>query len=100
LVFEAYRAGDGAAEAILQNNMRAVANLIEGAARRLPRRKEIPVVLCGGLTRDSDILLPLLTEALAHSDNHYYIRLCDRTMAQGALILAGLHQRKGEESLC
>ena len=96
LVFEAYRAEDWAAIEILRKNMQAIAQLIEGAASRLPHLEEIPVVLCGGLTRDSDILLPLLTEALQESQRTYTLRLCTRSMARGALIMAGMNDEKGE----
>ena len=94
LVFEAYRAEDWAAKEILQK--RSIARLIEGAASRLPHLREIPVVLCGGLTYHSDILLPLLREALMPDEKRYVLRLCERSMAQGALILAGMNHQKGE----
>lgn len=98
LVFEAYRAQDWAAKEILQSNMRAVARLIQGAASRLPHLREIPVVLCGGLTCQGELLLPLLQEALPSDGRCYSIRLCERSMARGALILAGMNDKdkKGE----
>lgn len=94
LVFEAYRLGDHAAQEILRKNMQSIAQLIEGAAMRLPHLEEIPVVLCGGLTRDHDILIPLLTEALKEADKTYTLRLCDRSMARGALIMAGMNDER------
>lgn len=96
LVFEAYRLGDWAAKEILRKNMKAVARLIEGAASRLPQLSNIPVVLCGGLTRDSDILIPILKEELIPAKVTYSIDLCQRSMAHGALILAGIYENKGE----
>lgn len=98
LVFEAYLAGDWAAREILQNNMHSIARLIEGAADRLPHLETIPVVLCGGLTRDSEILIPLLKEELTDSKYTYSMEICQRSMAQGALILAGMNNKKGENN--
>ena len=96
LVFDAYRSGDWAAVEILRSNMREVARLIEGAASRFSHLSEIPVVLCGGLTRDSDILVPLIQEFLTTEQHTYSISRCQRSMVQGALILAGIYEHKGE----
>ena len=90
LVFDAVRSGDAVAEEILRKNMREIARLIHGAASQLPQMRPIPVVLCGGLTRESALWLPILRAALGASICDYDLRLCDRSMAEGALILAGL----------
>lgn len=98
LVFEAFEQGDTVATSILKKNMHAVAALIEGAAKHLPEQKEITVVLCGGVTRKSDCLLPILKEQLATSERSYRIQICSNSIAYGALLLAGMKENKGEHN--
>lgn len=98
LVFEAFGQGDTVAASILKKNMHAVAALIEGAAKHLPEKKEITVVLCGGVTRKSDCLLPILKEQLGSSKKNYRVRTCSDSIAYGALLLAGMKENKGEHN--
>lgn len=94
LVFDAARQGDAVAMEILRKNMGEIARLIKGAAAQLPGRDSIRIVLCGGLMRESELLLPLLREALGEAMVTYDLRLCEKSMAHGALILAKTMEQK------
>ena len=91
LAFEAYRRGDKVAEKILADNISAVAGLILGAAKHFDKEK-IRVSLCGGLTRDADVILPLLLSSLGERADIFDIGICDKPMVRGALLLAGLKE--------
>ena len=57
LVSEAYRRGDRIADTILERNTEHIAHLILTVEKHLPdTMNEIPVVLCGGLSRDAEIV--------------------------------------------
>lgn len=91
-VFEAYRTGDAVAEAIIRNNLKAIAQTIRGAANSIPKDlSPIPVVLCGGLASAmGEIIAPLLAEMLARDSKKYDASICQRSMIYGALTLAGM----------
>ncbi|MBQ2757994.1 MAG: XRE family transcriptional regulator [Clostridia bacterium] len=97
LLFEAARGGDSVALSILKTQLKEIAKLIAGAAKRL-QADTAKVVLCGGLaTAHQDMILPLLKAYLAEGDVAYRLRICTCTMAEGALYLAGM-KRKDELS--
>ncbi|MBO5293714.1 MAG: helix-turn-helix domain-containing protein [Clostridia bacterium] len=96
LVFEAFEAGDSVAREILLKNLGAVADLIRAAARRMETGGCIRVSLCGGIAHASEQLLPILVACLGEDASRYRIELCERSMAYGALLLAGIE----EEVLC
>ena len=89
-VFMACDAGDEVALNIIKNNMVSIANIIEGAAKSLTCKENVKVMLCGGLTKRQDILLPPLKEALSRSNIKYNVGVCQKSMVEGALLLAGL----------
>ena len=102
LAFQACREGDAVARSILKGNLGAVAQMIRGAATHLSDR-EVKVVLCGGLTAQKDLLLPLLREVLEEDEKIYLIEICERPIVWGALRLAGMPNRsdeKGGKSQC
>jgi hypothetical protein len=51
---------------------------------------EVRVGLCGGLTAESDIILPLLQDALAGDGREYVLSVAKAQPIHGALYLAGL----------
>ena len=88
LVFEAASEGDAVSLEILRKNMRDVARLIQGAATHLHDQQPYRVVLCGGLMSQSKLLLPILQETFGESLLNYDLQLCEKSMAEGALLLA------------
>lgn len=89
-VFAAYTMGDQAASGIIRRNLEGVAGMIEGCAKHLTHLDVIPVVLGGGITRQSELLLPILNDILKESKHTYDLRICTRNMVYGALLLAGM----------
>jgi hypothetical protein len=77
------------ASEILVRNVRAIADNIRALAVRMGM-DEIRVGLCGGLTAESDIILPLLQDALAGDGREYILSVAKAQPIQGALYLAGL----------
>ncbi len=93
IIFKAYNEGDKLAEAILKKNMRRVANLIITAGKRLGERDEkIKIVCVGGLTKQYDILSPMINEALEARGvaDKFDISIYDGDIVIGALINAGM----------
>ena len=93
LAFKAYAKGDAKAQKILTENLSAIAALIKGGAKKLPG-DTVRVMLCGGLTKAEDILLPLLSSLLENEQKHYDIGICRHAMVWGALRLAGMPSPK------
>ena len=91
--FRAYSEGDAVAAKILMQNLSAIADLIRGGAKKISA-KEIKVALCGGLTKDSHIILPVLSDLLAKEEQHYRIEICRRAPVWGALRLAGMPKKE------
>ena len=89
LVFKAYKEGDAVACSIIQKNICELAALINSAATRFAE-KSVKVVICGGMTADSDIILPMLAKALSASGKDIELEICHRPMVWGALRLAGM----------
>jgi N-acetylglucosamine kinase-like BadF-type ATPase len=93
LAFEAYQSGDAVAANILHRNLSAIATLIEGGAKHLTE-KTVTVSLCGGLTKQEAILLPILHTLLANTERTYEIEICRRVPVWGALRLAGMPKKE------
>ena len=89
LAFRAVLEGDAVAQNILESNLCELARLIDCASKK-SENKCVKVVLCGGLTVDSDVILPILTKALASSDKKIKLEICHKPMVWGALRLAGM----------
>ena len=95
-VFEAYRMGDRIAETIVNQNLKAVAKMVRGAANRLPKNNiPVPVVLCGGLAcAEGNVIIPILERILSEDSKKYEISICRHSMIYGALTLAGMPEKK------
>lgn len=89
-VFDACDKGDSVASDIIKNNMASIARIIEGAAKSLSNKENVKVMLCGGLTARQDILLPMILKELSKSNTNYTVGVCQKSMVEGALLLAGL----------
>lgn len=89
LIFDAHAKGDAVATEILLRNIRAIADLIRAIGNRMGKGR-VRVVLCGGLTAKSAVLLPLLQDALANDARMYALSISKAAPIQGALYLAGL----------
>lgn len=96
LLLEAARHGDAVAREIVERQMREIAKLIVGGAKRL-KTDTVSVVICGGLaTAHRDVILPLLEAYLADAPSKCRLTVCKSTMAEGALYLAGMPRKDGE----
>ena len=95
LAFTAFARGDRVAEQILLRNLSAIAGLIKGGAKKLSRRA-VKVGLCGGLTKDSAIILPMLSQLLEKEETEFTIEICHRPPVWGALRLAGMPKKEFE----
>lgn len=89
LVFKAHAQGDAVATEILVRNVRAIADNVRALGSRMGM-DEVRVGLCGGLTAESDVILPLLQDALAGDGRAYILSVAKAQPIQGALYLAGL----------
>lgn len=85
LVFDAYKSGDAVADEILQKNMQAVARLIESTPKT--NEKTQNVVIVGGLTKQRDIILPMITKKLKNPQR-YIIETNSKPPVLGALAIA------------
>ena len=95
LIFEAYNKGDKVARDVLYRNINAIAKIIFGAAKHLPSGEDIKVALCGGITKNKDVILPILEECLKQDKkNRYIVTVCDKPISYGALILAGMEYKE------
>ncbi len=86
MVVEACREGDRVAADILSRNMREIARLLMTGRKKLARDR-VKVVLVGGLTHASDLLLPLIRSHLDLPDA-YELTVYRDPPVYGALILA------------
>ncbi len=91
LVFNALKAGDEAAEAIIDSNMRAIASLIDNAP--LTENGRHRVVIVGGLANEFDIIEPYIKKYVRNAES---LDISANTSAPiyGALMLAGARQEK------
>lgn len=92
LVFSAYEKGDAAAQNIIDQNFKAVAQLILDASRFL-NHKDITVSLVGSITK-SRIVIPTIQKYINRmdTDKRFHISLCHTPPVIGALRLAGLKE--------
>lgn len=86
VVFEAVKKGDTVANEILKRNMRQAAHIVETAAKKFDNNKKIPVILAGGLTKQS-MVVELLKEYLSGVEN-YDISILSSEPVYGAVKLA------------
>lgn len=54
-------------------------------------------MLCGGLTRRADVILPILDGMLAKEEKAYKLSVSDRAPVWSALRLAGMPKNENEE---
>ena len=70
-------------------HVRAIADNVRALGSRMGI-DEIRIGLCGGLTAESDVILPLLQDALAGDERKYILSVAKAQPIEGALYLAGL----------
>ena len=87
LIFKAHAQGDAVATEILVRNVCAIAANVRALADRMGK-DELRVGLCGGLTAQSDVILPLLQDALSAHGRKYILSVAKAAPIQGALYLA------------
>lgn len=85
LVFEAYKNGDKVAGEIIKKNMKSVAELIESAPD--VNEKVHNIVIVGGLTKQKEIILPMITKNLK-CPQRYKIETNNRPPVLGAVAIA------------
>ncbi len=83
VIFEAYAHGDAQAEKILYRNTYETAKLITAARRFVKEDKK--TIICGGMCKQKDILLPFL---LSHLGENAHLTFSDEPMINGAILLA------------
>lgn len=91
--FEAYRRGDSVARAIIESNVRAISDMIIGAAKHFDGGI-VRTVLCGGVTRDADIIIPMLEKMLGMKSENFDMGICNKPPVYGALLLAGIEKEE------
>lgn len=89
LAFDALKNGDMEARRILEENIGAVATLIMGGGKHLDS-SFVKVSLCGGVTKQEEILLPMLLKMLEKDERRYKLSVCKKEPVWGALILSGM----------
>lgn len=89
LAFKASQEGDAVAKQIVEDNLQAIAQLILGGAKRLDGAP-IKVVLCGGVSKQEDVILPMLSRMLENDGRIFELAVCNKEPVWGALILAGM----------
>ena len=89
LVFDAYEKGDAIAENILRKNCEALSRYIKGTLADF-RGESIHVCIFGGVTAESDHILPLLNECLADFRVKCILTVSDKALVEGAVKAAGL----------
>ena len=94
VIFEAYAQGDADAERILDSNAYETAKLITAARRYI--KSDDKTVICGGLCKQKDILLPFLLKYLGED---IPLTFSDEPMINGAILLAK-ENIQGGERLC
>jgi N-acetylglucosamine kinase-like BadF-type ATPase len=96
-VFEEAEKGDGVSISILKRNTAEIARLICTALSHFaPYKEKIPVILGGGLTKQS-LLLPYLSLALGDEKEKCDIQILQTSPVDGALRLAMALWRKNNE---
>ena len=98
LLFQACAKGDHVANTILRSQLQEIADLIASASKQI-KNEPVSVVLCGGLaSANRQFILPVLQDILKNRPRAYTVSICDRSVADGALYLAGMPASKGEAS--
>lgn len=98
LLFQASAKDDPVADTILHQHLQEIANLIAGASKQI-KSDPVSVVLCGGLaSANKQFILPVLRDILKNKPCTYTLSICSRSVAEGALYLAGMPVPKGEAS--
>lgn len=92
VIFEAYKLGDSDSRSILDRNAYETAKLIKAARYRI--KNEGKTVICGGLCKQKDILLPFL---LKHLEDGTPLTFSDEPMINGAILLAKENIQGGEQ---
>lgn len=93
-VYDAAKCGDKIAIDIIKNNMLEAAKFVKALAKDM--NGKIPVVLAGGLTKDS-MTIEFLKEALGNDDK-YAVSVLFRAPVEGAVLLARKLYEKTEEN--
>lgn len=91
-VFTAYLSNDPYAEAIIEQNMKEVAQLIQAGMKKLNENSN--VVICGGLNHYADILKPMLEKQLTVNCNLVFM---DEPIVNGAVSLAEKNIKKEKD---
>lgn len=91
VVFEAYKQGDDVARKILERNTYEVAKIIKTARKHLKNGGK--TVICGGLCKQKEILLPFLADHLEGDDLPIF---SDEKMIDGAVLIAKSIAENGE----
>ncbi len=91
VIFEAYKQGDDEARRILERNTYEVAKIIKTARKHLKNGGK--TVICGGLCRQKEILLPFLADHLEGDDLPIF---SDEKMIDGAVLIAKSIAENGE----
>ncbi len=86
-VFEAYEKGDKVAKEIIEKNMKQITVLIDDATRHFENQEKIEVVLVGGVSKKSDIILPIIKKYIKNK-NKYNFSVYNAPTVNGALALA------------
>lgn len=84
IVFQAYSIGDDFARQIIDRNVREAAKIINAARKQL-ENDNAPTVICGGLCKEKDILLPFLHQ---YTDPTLPLSFSDEPTVNGAISLA------------
>lgn len=93
IVFDAYSLGDRNAAQIIERNAREIADIINGAFK-LSGISEKNAVICGGLAKQQDILLPFIKKYLADDVS---LAFNPEPMVRAAVSKA---KRLAEEKIC
>ena len=87
LIFKAHALGDAVATKILVDNVRAIADNVRALAKRMGK-DEVHVGLCGGLSAQEAVILPILQDALSGDGCTYSLSAAQDAPIKGALYLA------------
>ena len=89
-VFDAAAQEDKIAVGILKANFSGLSKIIISGIKRVYKGNPIPVVLLGGITKQSDVILPIIKEELKEWNNKCEVSICEGPVVNGALLLAGI----------
>lgn len=89
LVFDAFRLGDKKSAEIIERNLSECAKIINSAQRSLDISDK-KAVICGGLSKQKDIIYPILVKMI---DSDTELTFIDEPMVKGAVLLAEKQRR-------